>query len=397
MSDKERILVLDAHTNQALAATRSLGRAGYEVLAASHRRLPLSAWSRYCRARFHMSGENLESFAALREWANKEDVRVVLPLTERSCVMLNAERASWEASGIIVGCGPDEMLAGAFDKSLTAKLAEDCGLSVPPTRVPSSLEDCRAAADEVGYPCVVKPRRSNAWNGNAFLPAQGPIYVADKDNLDEAVLLRKQVDSWPLIQGYVEGVGKGVFALCDNGRVIAWFAHERLRDVRPTGSASSLRRSAPVEQRLKEPAECLLAKLKWHGPAMVEFRDTGAGAPCLIEINGRFWGSLQLAIEAGVDFPRLWVSTLLGEAVENKVEYTEGVTLRWLWGDVKRLLYIIKGRPQGYTHEYPTLKQGLKELFGRQPEGTRLEAWQKKDPLPAVGEWFEGIRGLISR
>jgi hypothetical protein len=42
----ERVLVLDAHTNQALACVRSLARAGFVPLIASHRRLPLGAWSR---------------------------------------------------------------------------------------------------------------------------------------------------------------------------------------------------------------------------------------------------------------------------------------------------------------------------------------------------------------
>jgi PleD family two-component response regulator len=44
----DRILILDGQTNQALACVRSLGKAGYEVNVASHQRMPLSAWSRYC-------------------------------------------------------------------------------------------------------------------------------------------------------------------------------------------------------------------------------------------------------------------------------------------------------------------------------------------------------------
>ncbi|HKY06329.1 MAG TPA: ATP-grasp domain-containing protein [Blastocatellia bacterium] len=397
MNDRVRILVLDGHTNQALACVRSLGRAGYEVIAASDRRLPLSAWSRYCKDYIHLDGENIGSFAALRERARTSGVSLVLPVTERSCLLLNAERREWEAAGMTIGCGPEEMLTGAFDKAQILGLTDECGLSAPETRLPASLQECREAADEVGYPCVVKPRWSNAWTGNTFLVARGPRYVDSPGQLEEAVLASKQGECWPLIQGYVKGAGKGVFALCDRGRAIAWFAHERLRDVRPTGSGSSLRRSIRVEPRLRKPAERLLARLKWHGPAMVEFRDDGVSAPYLIEINGRFWGSLQLAVEAGVDFPRLWVSTLMGKSVKDQGEYVEGVTLRWLWGDAKRLLYILKGRPRGYPYPYPSVWQGIKELFGPQPVGTHLEIWQTSDPLPAVGEWVEGIRGLLGR
>ena len=85
-----------------------------------------------------------------------------------------------------------------------------------------------------------------------------------------------------------------MFALFDHGSPVAWFAHERLRDVRPTGPGSSLRRSVLLPGKLREPVERLLRAMAWHGPAMVELRDDGLGAPTLIEVNGRFWGSLEL-------------------------------------------------------------------------------------------------------
>jgi predicted ATP-grasp superfamily ATP-dependent carboligase len=396
MTSSARILVLDGQTNQALACVRSLGEAGHTVTVASDRPLPLAAWSRHCRSRFRLSGQTVEAFSALREWAHKQSVDIVLPLTERSCLLCNAARQEWEALGITIGCGPDDMLLRAFDKAETMRRAEACGVSIPRTRFPTSLAECRAAGKEVGFPCVVKPQWSNAWNGTKFLPAQGPAYVSNEADLVKAVSAARQGDSWPLIQSFVPGKGIGVFVLCDNGRPLAWFAHERLRDVRPSGSGSSLRRSIRLEPRLRTPAERLLAELAWHGPAMVEFRDDGVNPPCLMEVNGRFWGSLQLGIDAGTDFPRLWVSILRGEKIESSPGYTEGLTLRWLLGDVKRLIYILNGPPPGYPYSYPTLWKGVKELFGSQPPGTRLEIWRASDPWPSIGEVAEGLRGLFA-
>lgn len=388
--------MLDGQTNQALACVRSLGAAGCEVFVASRGRWPLAAWSRHCRGSFRLGGEDLESFAELRGWARRRGVRFVLPLTERSCVLANAGRGGWEAAGVAVGCGPAEMLEAAFDKALTVRHAEACGVRVPRTCVPSSLDDCLGAAEEIGFPCVVKPRRSNAWDGARFSPTQAPVYVKGREELRRAVAAFQRGGEWPLVQAYVEGRGKGIFALCDGGRVVARFAHERLRDTRPTGSGSSLRRSVAAEPRFAEPAARLLAALSWHGPAMVEFKDDGAGEPCLMEVNGRFWGSLQLGVDAGVDFPLLWLSTLKGERVAAADDYAAGVTLRWLWGDVKRLLHIAGGPPPGYPGSYPTLWQGLKEFFGPQPAGTRLEMWRAGDPGPAVGEWVEGVKDLLT-
>jgi predicted ATP-grasp superfamily ATP-dependent carboligase len=396
MKAKERILILDGHTNQALACVRSLGNAGYTVLVGSHKRFPLGAWSRYCADRFLLTEESVEAFASMREWARREDVEIVLPLTERSCVLCNEERTQWEELGITVGCGSDEMLQSAFDKELTLLRAEACDVRIPPTRFPKSLDDCLSAVEELGFPCVVKSRWSNAWNGKHFLPIQSPTYLSSLEDSSAVFLKHKQEDNWPLVQGFVAGQGKGVFALCDRGRVLAWFAHERLRDTRPTGSSSSLRRSIHLEPRLRDPAEKLLSELNWHGPAMVEFKDDGINQPCLMEINGRFWGSLQLAIDAGVDFPRLWVSVLNGHSPPPATEYAEGLTLRWLWGDVKRFILILRGAPAGYTSGFPSVRQGLKELLGSQPKGTRMEMWRADDRWPGVGELAGGLRELFS-
>ncbi len=390
-----RVLVLDGHRNQALACVRSLGRAGHTVFVASHLWWPLAAWSRFSTKRFHLAGETVAAFAALRTWAQRNRIDVVLPVTERACLLCNAEREAWEAAGITVGCGPSDMLALAFDKSQTVQRAMACGVHVPATAFPTSLEECRAAAETIGYPCVVKPRFSNAWDGTTFGRDRGTAYVTRPEELETAVRDRVQGSHWPLIQHYVPGQGKGVFALCDRGRVVAWSAHERLRDVRPSGSGSSVRRSVPLTPGLRDAAERLLADFAWHGPVMLEFRDDGVHPPWLMEVNGRFWGSLQVAIAAGTDFPALWLRTLSGEHVPESEQYRTGVTLRWLWGDFKRLLHVLRGPPAGFPGTYPSRWEGLKEFFGRQPRDTRMEVWDRRDPWPAVAEWLQGARELL--
>lgn len=391
-----RVLVLDGQTNQALACVRSLGRAGATVFVASPEPRPLAGWSRYCSARFHQDGDTPAALAAVRAWARTQGVQVVLPQRERTCLLCDAERADWERWGMRLGCGPAPMLQRAFDKANTLALAQTCGVRIPPTQYPTSLAACHAAAEAVGYPCIVKPRLSEFWDGERFITAHGAQYVRDAADLEATVLACRQGALWPLIQGIVGGQGKGVFALYNRGTPLAWFAHERLRDVRPSGSGSSLRRSIPVDARLRDPAMRLLAAMGWHGPAMVEFRDDGQNDPCLMEVNGRFWGSLALAVAAGVDFPALWTA-VLGDQPLDAVpasEYRSGVTVRWLWGDFKRLLYILAGPPAGCPTPYPSLWQGLWEVLGPQPRGTTSETWGSDDPWPGVGEWVQGAREL---
>ena len=114
-----RVLVLDGSTTQALACVRALGRAGHTVFVAGVGRRPLAAWSRHCQARFRLADETLTAFAALRAWAQHNGVQVVLPQTERSCILCNLQREEWEALGIAVGCGPADLILRAFDKACT--------------------------------------------------------------------------------------------------------------------------------------------------------------------------------------------------------------------------------------------------------------------------------------
>lgn len=389
-----RALLLDGQTTQALACARSLGRAGFDILVASTLSRSLASWSRYCVAHHRLETESLLSMARLRDWARANGATVVQPLTERSHVLVNAERSRWEADGIIVASAEDSILDRAFDKARTLRIARESGAAVPTMRIPGSLDDCADVAHAVGLPCVVKSRFTSTWDGSQVLRDAGTSYVRTPAELRQAVLRHKQGDYWPIVQQFVHGIGKGVFTVCDRGHPLAWFAHQRLRDVRPTGSGSSLRRAAAVDPRLLEPARDLLGAMQWHGPAMVEFRDDGR-APWLMEVNGRFWGSLQVAISAGVDFPRLWMDVVHGMPTTAPTAYRQDVTLRWLWGDVKRFLNILAGPSRGYPGRFPTRWAGMLEILGPQPAGTRSETWDPSDPWPALGEWIQGIHEVF--
>jgi predicted ATP-grasp superfamily ATP-dependent carboligase len=368
------------------------------VYVASASARPLAAWSRYAAGRVRLAGGSARAaFAELRAWAKRERIGIVLPLTERSCLLCDMDRPEWEAAGVRIGCGPREMLMRAFDKEETVRLALAADVRVPRTVFPRSEAEVDEAGRALGFPCVVKARFSNAWDeaSQAFLADRGCGYAQNGEELRRAVGDRRQGPWWPMVQSFVPGVGRAVSVLCDRGRIVAAFAHERLRDVRPTGSGSSLRRSIALDPRLDAPTRRLLASLDWHGPAMAEYRDDG-GAPYLMEVNGRFWGSLQLGVDAGVDFPALWIAILSGEHPEPVTRYREGVTVRWVWGDVKRIVHIAGGRPPGYAGPFPTLRQGVAEVLGPQPTATRLETWRAGDRWPALGEVAQGLRDFFA-
>jgi len=126
----------------------------------------------------------------------------------------------------------------------------------------------------------------------------------------------------------------------NNGQPVALFAHRRLREKPPSGGVSVLRESIALPQPMTQYALRLLQHVGWHGVAMVEFKvDRDNGTPFLMEVNGRFWGSLQLALDAGVNFPLLLCALANGNTVNAPTaDYRVGVRSRWLLGDLDHLL-----------------------------------------------------------
>ena len=141
-------------------------------------------------------------------------------------------------------------------------------------------------------------------------------------------------------------------------------------------------------------SRALLKHFGWTGVAMIEYKiDAATGTPYLMEINGRFWGSLQLAIDAGVDFPRLLLAAAEGQTPAPVVRYRSGVRSRWWWGDVDHLLARLRHSAEelALPPDAATRWQTVRDFLKLWRPGDRNEVLRVADPLPFVREtvdWF---------
>lgn len=122
---------------------------------------------------------------------------------------------------------------------------------------------------------------------------------------------------------------------------------------------------------------------------MVEFKqDDATGVRYLMEINGRFWGSLQLAIDAGVDFPALLVAAALGEKTTPVLEYQVGVRVRWWWGEVDHLIARLRGNDaRGSGGRWQAIRNFV--LPGKR---VLNEVLRVNDPWPFLRETLDWVR-----
>ena len=152
-----------------------------------------------------------------------------------------------------------------------------------------------------------------------------------------------------------------------------------------------LSESVALDPPLLDHAERILEALKWHGVAMVEFRrDARDGVSKLLEINGRFWGSLQLAIDSGVDFPYLLYRLAVDGDIDPVFTYRVGVRLRWWLGDLDWLLIRLRERGS-LAQRLHALQQFLRPA-GR---ATRAEMLRNDDPAPAIRELSQYAQALV--
>lgn len=391
------ILVTEGEQRAALALVRSLGRAGHRVHVASREGKSLAGASRYAQGD-HATPDPLlsphEHVAALRALETTLGAEVLIPVTEASLAATLGARDAFRA---IIPFPPLATFAAISDKARVLAEAPLVGIAVPAATAVGSAAEARTLVSGLRFPVVVKPSRSVRIGEDGKQRSKHDVrHAADAAELAR-VLDDLPAGAFPaLIQQRIVGPGVGIFLLLWEGRTLARFAHRRLREKPPSGGVSVYSESVAASEELFARSEALLRRFDWNGVAMVEYKlDAATGTPYLMEVNGRFWGSLQLAIEAGVDFPRLLVAAATGEPLPAVTSYRVGVRNRWWWGDVDQLLTRIRRsrRRLSLAPGMPGRLAALGEFIAATVRAGNNEVLRLDDPKPFVHETLNWIRG----
>jgi predicted ATP-grasp superfamily ATP-dependent carboligase len=309
------VLVTDVHYKNGLCAVRSLGRRGATVVAAAPRRLAAGAWSRFAAARivYPAPAHDEEFFSIINRAVERHAIDVILPMS-LELVEVFARNRSRLPDHVQIPIADLDKFVVAADKAAAVALAK--AVAVPTPSVFAHPDDVDR------FPVVVKPRHGSG----VVRYANGAEELAEAFTPDST------------IQQYIAGTGYGFSALFDHGVEKAFFMHKRVREYPVTGGASTAAESF-YDERLRNQGLRLLRALGWHGVAMAEFKyDERDGEYKLIEINPKFWGSLDLPVAAGVDFPWLAARLALGHELPAMAEYELGLRFQWFFDDLLHLL-----------------------------------------------------------
>jgi predicted ATP-grasp superfamily ATP-dependent carboligase len=378
-----RILVLDGNQRASLAAVRSLGSKGLWVAVGEAAPESLAGCSRYCHQCVTYSDPYLSPrlfFEDILQQIESSGISFLLPITEATTYVLLRYRDELP-DHIVLPFPSSEAVEQLANKNELFQLALEKSIPIPDTVICNDAEEGLKALNGLDrFPVVLKPFKSKVLIDGGIESTQ--VIVANTQEEARNAITSNSFFRFPFsIQSFINGTGQGVFALFDHGNPVCYFAHRRLREKPPGGGVSVLCESAPIDEQLRESAETLLRSANWHGVAMVEFRVAEDGTGYLMEVNPRFWGSLQLAIDSGIDFPWWLYLVSTGQPVPEPVWKYRRV--RWLLGDLDRLYLVLKAPLSRYS-----LSRKLREIFNffMPSLRTRHEVNRWKDLRPF---WFE--------
>lgn len=403
--ERDAVVVPAISTASSLACVRSLGNQGVRPIAVSEDPAPPSAHSNHC-GEWQRVPSPWDGLSAYRDelvaLAERPAVKTVVPLREPDVYVLSRDRESF-ADHVATPWPDAETVRTAQDRVRLLEVAESVDVPTPASAPVDEWDGWEETT-------VVKPRYSIVVEDDVPR-CPGVQFVGDTDEPDVDDLT-ESMGHVPLAQEYVPGDGEyGFFALYDEGDPVVTFQHHRVRSYDYAGGASVYRRSV-YDPELQSLGTRLLDELEWHGPAMVEFkRDARDGEFELMEINPRFWGSLSLAVEAGVDFPYRYFqlaandgvtterdvgsSGLTGPDASDDPPYDVDVGCHVLHGELSYLYSVLRAE---HSHvEAPPLARESARVASSLLAEPRFDYLSLDDPDPFVAVFGEHGRDAGSR
>lgn len=393
-------VVLGIETPIGLTIIRDLGERGVRVVGIARDINALGMSSRYL-ARGVLRAETEDGLIRQLVELYPGPVQACLfAISEGDIALLNRHRERLVGYKLMFA---DELrMSRVLNKDQTYLAAAKVGIRVPRTELPKSMDEVLAFGQTLRFPVVLKwanPNDVTQALASANLALDKTHYCYSAAELTSYLRPYEQVGVYPLVQEYCAGYGLGQFILMRHGEAHYAFQHRRVHEWPPEGGFSSLCESVWLDQHedLMAQSVALLRELEWEGIAMVEYRhDAATGRSALMEINGRFWGSLPLARHAGVAFPWLAYRLLGEEQPVSQQPYRHGVRCRFMIPETKRLVRILFRQDAIADtslsfRRVPELAGYLREFL--LPKATYF-VFEWKDPAPFFRDLLHGLEAI---
>jgi predicted ATP-grasp superfamily ATP-dependent carboligase len=321
-----RILLTDGHYKHALGLARHLSSCGWQVWCVGNR-YSENRFSRFFKYIPFDPCEEDQDVKFFQDILQRNSIDVLLPIGASSVIFFSALRSSFsQLTNVILAEHLD--ILQAFDKLSMAELSLKLGIKSPNTINVLKWKSISCSWDD-GF--IIKSR-------NEFKSGCKTKYFSSrKDGLDFIKSLDEETLNNLIVQERIDGRGEAFFGVYSKGRLLTGYTHSRIRET-PLSGGSSTCAETTLDVDTFNSGKKILDELNWHGAAMVEFkRDLDTNELYLMEVNPKFWGSLELGISHGVDFSSA-LKSILNDSQQVAEERRIMVRFQWPFhGDLKHL------------------------------------------------------------
>ncbi len=264
---------------------------------------------------------------SVRDVASRHGYDVVFGAGEAEVLALSAARDRLPA---VFPHAAHDVVRRALDKDELSRAATAVGLGVPDTTDPEALDEAT--------PVVVKARVHARPDLPGTPPRIDSTVVVGRTAVRHRIAEITADGGEPQVQVFHEGRLVAYAAVRGPGGVVARSLQRAARIWPPRAGASCRAVTVPLDPSLVRRCVALLDALGWFGLAELQFQVGADGTHRLIDLNGRFYGSLPLAVAAGANLPAVWADLALGRVPAAPVRARPGVRYQWGAADVRRAL-----------------------------------------------------------
>ncbi len=328
-----KILVTDGGYSHTLAIIRSLKNSGHIVDCIGHP-MCLSSFSKSLnKCAFKQSEFKPQNIEYFLHFLEKEKYDFLIPIGAKSVSIVNRFRREISEK-VKINLAPKKSIQNCLSKDKLLLIAKELEIPTPRMYEKNELEKYRHQILNNKKQIVIKP--------SSELSNKKVVYTSNFKEINKYLKSEKEY----LFQEYINGYGVGFFAIYDNGELIHYFMHKRIRENPPSGGSSVCAESI-FDKELYFYGKRLLDKLKWHGVAMVEFKkQIDTNKLFLMEVNPKFWASHDLAIESGINFAEKYLEIQenkifkkIAHKNQNKINYLLNKRFQWLARDISSSLF----------------------------------------------------------
>lgn len=385
---KKTILFLDANKRATLSIIRSIGkRKEYNIICAGKSKLDLCRFSNVTEKYFIYKDpeKNYHVFIeSLKLLMGEIKPDYIFPCSDVTLYSIYSSAYYEEIKEKLIA--PDKKVyMESFDKKHMNHLAAQCKVRI--------IEEVSSSA--LTFPVVIKPRQSRNLVNNKIIFGFREFAYNEAEFINGLKKISHH-DQMPLIQKKIQGNGYGLFAATKEGKIFASFAHERIREFPPDGGVSTLRRSKEIHPSLLDASTKIIQRLNWTGIIMVEFKGETEESADFMEVNGRPWGSMDLAVASGVDFPNIMIDIFINklsyEQLYNKYNktYIIGCYSQWIVGEIKHVRYLMQ-----LKQPFRNCIKALCQILKKHPNVT-YDTFRADDPWPFLFELLSIFNNKIS-